>query len=341
MRSAARRSRSPRPARRAVGACALRLLAASVAGLAISSAGAMQPAPDSSGYVKVDGGARLYYEVYNGGRDTVIVPGGMLLSRHLLPLRDGVTLVFYDPRGRGRSDWIGDGKRLTMADEVRDLEAVRNELHIGRAALVGFSYLGLVTALYAADHPERVTRLAQLGPMAPDEQTGSRYAPPDRKLRSDSAAARFARARAAAADTTDPTAECRRWYDAYAPLYVGDPADAARVTTEFCAYENEAPARLRWRQDQTMRSLGRRWDFSRKAAIIRVPTLVIQGDRDLVASPDGARRWAELIPDARLIMLAGAGHLTYIERDDRVVPALMRFFSGEWPPEAMRIRSTR
>jgi len=67
---------------------------------------------------------------------------------------------------------------------------------------------------------------------------------------------------------------------------------------------------------------------------------LLQRDKDFAASPDGARRWAELIPDARLIMLAGAGHLTYVERNDRVLPALVRFFSGQWPPEAMQLRTS-
>jgi pimeloyl-ACP methyl ester carboxylesterase len=90
-----------------------------------------------------------------------------------------------------------------------------------------------------------------------------------------------------------------------------------------------------------MRSLGRHWDFTKKAVLIRAPTLVIEGDRDLAASPDGARRWAELIPDARLIMLSGAGHLAYVERGDRILPALARFFGGSWPPEAMQLRTNR
>jgi pimeloyl-ACP methyl ester carboxylesterase len=68
---------------------------------------------------------------------------------------------------------------------------------------------------------------------------------------------------------------------------------------------------------------------------------VILGDRYFAASPEGARRWAVLIPNARLIMLSGAGHLTYVERSDRVLPALMRFFLGEWPPEAMQLRTSR
>jgi pimeloyl-ACP methyl ester carboxylesterase len=299
---------------------------------------AMQLAPDSSGYITVDGSSRVYFEIHGRGRDTVIVPGGAILAAHLAPLRDDFTLVFYDPRGRGKSDWIGEGRRLTIAGEVRDMESVRSALAIGRAAVVGFSYLGLVSAIYAADHPQQVTRLVLMGPMPPDHQTASRYAPPERRIRSDSAAARFARSRAGA-DTTDFAAECRRWYAAFGLLYVGNPADASRITTEFCVHENESPARLLWRTDQVMRSLGRRWDYGRKAAAIRAPTLVIQGDRDLAASPDGARRWAEMIPDARLIMLSGAGHLTYIERADRVIPGLRRFLGGQWPGEAMQLRS--
>lgn len=308
--------------------------------LALAAVARAQPRPDSSGYITARDGARLYFAIHGHGRDTVIVPAGVLLEPYLSVLSNDVTLVFYDPRGRGKSDWIGDAKRLTMAEEVRDLEAVRAGLGISRAALVGFSYLGLVTALYAADNPTRVTRLALLGPMAPNEQA-SRYAPPDARSRVDSAAARFARSRAAASDTTDLAAECRRWNEAYLPIYVGNPADAARVEMDFCTNENESPSRFLWRVDQTMRSLGRRWDFTKKAAAIRVPTLVIQGDRDYAASPDGARKWAELIPNARLLMLSGAGHLTYIERGDRVLPALARFLHGDWPPEAMQLRTSR
>ncbi|HUQ82797.1 MAG TPA: alpha/beta hydrolase [Gemmatimonadaceae bacterium] len=300
-----------------------------------------QMPPDSSGYLTTADGARLFYEIYGKGRDTVIVPAGVLLSPTLSVLRDNLTLVFYDPRGRGKSDWIADAKRLTMADEVRDLEAVRATLGISRAGVIGFSYLGLVAALYAAEYPDRVTRLAQLGPMAPDELTSSRYAPPEGRARTDSANARLARARASASDTADFAAECRRWHDAFTPVYLGDPSAASQVPVALCANENETPKKFLWRIDQTMRSLPRRWDYSRKAAAIRVPTLVIQGDKDFAVSPDGARRWTELIPDARLIMLSGAGHLAYIERSDRVIPALDRFFQGNWPPEAMQLKTSR
>jgi pimeloyl-ACP methyl ester carboxylesterase len=332
-----------RHVRRFITRSGLRASLALAAGIAmvLPVEGSAQPKPDSSGYVTARDGARLFFAIYGSGKDTVIIPGAALLVDALASLREGLTVVFYDPRGRGRSDWVADPKRLTMGDEIRDLEAVRAGLAISKAGIIGFSYLGLMTALYAADHPDRVARLAQLGPMAPDEETASRYAPVEGRIRSDSAAARLARARATASDTADLSAECRRWYAAYLPVYLGDPANASRVSTEFCVNENESPSRFQWRVDRTMRSLPRHWDFTKKAMAIRAPTLVIQGDRDFAASPDGARRWAELIPNARLIMLSGAGHLTYVERSDRVLPALMRFFLGEWPPEAMQLRSSR
>jgi pimeloyl-ACP methyl ester carboxylesterase len=327
---------------RTVAAAVVRAgIAFALVATAVPDAARAQPKADSSGFITTSDGVRLYYAIYGTARDTVIVPAAAMLEGQLSSLREGLTLVFYDPRGRGRSDWVADPKRLTMGDELRDLETVRAGLGISKAGIVGFSYLGLMAALYAADHPDRVARLAQLGPMAPDEETASRYAPAEGRLRNDSAAARLARARAAASDTADLAAECRRWYDAYLPVLLGNPARASQVSTEFCEHANESPSRFQWRVDKTMRSLPRRWDYTRKAASIRAPTLVIQGDQDFAVSPDGARRWAELIPDARLIMLSGAGHLTYVERSDRVLPALMRFFLGEWPPEAMQLRTSR
>jgi pimeloyl-ACP methyl ester carboxylesterase len=309
--------------------------------VAVGSVSAVAQKPDSSGYITTSDGARLYYEIYGKARDTVIVPGAALVASSLSPLQSELTLVFYDPRGRGRSDWIPESKRLTMDNEVADLEAIREALKISKVGIVGFSYLGLVTALYATEYPARVTRLAQLSPMEPNQETAARYAPAERKLRSDSAAARLARARAAASDTSDFVAECKRWYAAYLPMYVGDTAFASQVSTEYCAHENETPKRFLWRNQQVIRSIGRRWDYTDKARTIKVPTLVIQGDRDFAVSPDGGRRWAEIIPDARLIMLSGAGHLAYAERGDRVLPALSRFFAGRWPPEAMQLRTTR
>ena len=47
----------------------------------------------------------------------------------------------------------------------------------------------------------------------------------------------------------------------------------------------------------------------RLAAAIRCPTLVIQGDADAVTGPGRGVGLAEAIPGARLVMVAGGGHI--------------------------------
>jgi pimeloyl-ACP methyl ester carboxylesterase len=55
---------------------------------------------------------------------------------------------------------------------------------------------------------------------------------------------------------------------------------------------------------------------------IEVPVHVIWGDRDRLTVPDGAAELAELIPHARIEMLAGVGHTPQAEAPDAVVAAI-------------------
>jgi pimeloyl-ACP methyl ester carboxylesterase/DNA-binding CsgD family transcriptional regulator len=82
--------------------------------------------------------------------------------RHLLEdLGSFTTLVRYDERGSGLSDWqIAD---YSLNARVNDLESVVDQLGFGRVALLGMSQGGPVAIAYAARHPERVSHLVLLG----------------------------------------------------------------------------------------------------------------------------------------------------------------------------------
>ncbi len=54
-----------------------------------------------------------------------------------------------------------------------------------------------------------------------------------------------------------------------------------------------------------------------------IPTLVLVGDKDLLTPPEHARRLVEHIPDARLIISPGAGHMLPLERDRHVSDMLI------------------
>ena len=58
------------------------------------------------------------------------------------------------------------------------------------------------------------------------------------------------------------------------------------------------------------------------AAKVAVPSIVIQGTRDLMTPAKGGRALAAAIPGCRVAMIEGAGHMLMSERPDEVLAAL-------------------
>jgi class 3 adenylate cyclase/pimeloyl-ACP methyl ester carboxylesterase len=74
------------------------------------------------------------------------------------------TLVRYDARGNGLSDW--DAEHISFEAWVSDLEAVVEAAGIERFDLLGVSQGSAVAVAYAARHPERVSQLVLYGGFA-------------------------------------------------------------------------------------------------------------------------------------------------------------------------------
>jgi pimeloyl-ACP methyl ester carboxylesterase len=71
------------------------------------------------------------------------------------------TLVRYDERGCGLSDWnVSD---FSIDAWVQDLEAVVEALSLERFPLLGISHGASVSVAYAVRHPEQVTHLILYG----------------------------------------------------------------------------------------------------------------------------------------------------------------------------------
>lgn len=63
-------------------------------------------------------------------------------------------------------------------------------------------------------------------------------------------------------------------------------------------------------------------------AEISVPTLIVVGESDVLTPPSESQGMADAIPDARLVTIPGAGHLTPMESPAAVAQALGDFFDS-------------
>ncbi len=292
-----------------------------------------------TGHVETAPGVRLYYERHGSGPQVIIVPGRLFMPEFRALARPDRTLILYDMRNRGASSPVEGGAQLTILHDVADLEAVRKHFGAERFSTIGYSYLGLMVLLYAAEHPERVDRVVQIGPVArkfgtpyPKEWTaGMESLAPDVRERVEALQTAY---RALPADTAEDV-RCRRLGEVFSYWLVGDPANRTKLP-DNCVYENERPARFDRHLGFHFKDIQER-DFP-KAIFERIaaPTLTVHGVKDRNAPYGSGREWAMTLPNARLVTVPGGAHQVWLD-DPEVIEDIDGFLDGRWPERAERI----
>lgn len=316
-------------------------LSAAVALFAVASAApkaANSAIRVEDGYAPGADGVRLFYRRAGTGPDTVVfLHGGPGASTHdggeaIEPLAGKYTIILYDQRGGGRSEIITDASRLTAQDHVRDLEALRQHFKLQRFSLVGLSWGSALAALYASQHPEHLTRIVFLAPMPPARvpYLQQRIDKTNSKLTS----AEVSRARAitqlyATASDTEAVTLCREQFRLINKPYQLKPALPSSPPPEIC---NVPPAAIKnfWVVNAAVfKSLGN-YDLRPQLAAIKVPVLVIEGARSVVPL-DATREWVRSTPNARLLLVPGAGHGVFFDQPAALQRAVREFLDGRWP----------
>ena len=286
------------------------------------------------GHVEVESDVRLYYRALGSGDTTVVIPASLFLVEPLRGLAAGRTLLLYDMRGRGRSGPVEDTSRVGIDDDVRDLEALRGHFGLERMQLIGWSYLGLMTAMYALEHPDRVERLVQIGPIPP--RADPPYADPGAYTAAvaPDGLERLRRLADAGVKEQDPERYYREYWQVFKPALFGDTTAMGRYDLPTADLSNEWVHRL---EPHFLAKLGsmRAYDYRPAAGGLSVPVLVIHGTADRNAPYAGGREWAVSLGNARFLGVDGAGHLPMVEQPDVVLPALDEFLRGVWPKGAV------
>jgi 3-oxoadipate enol-lactonase len=256
-----------------------------------------------------NGDVRLAYETRGSGPPLLLVHGLGYDRTGWGPLPgllgDALTVVLFDNRGVGASD-VPSGP-YAVSQLADDAAAVLDACGLERAHVLGVSLGGLVAQELALAHPERVDRLVLMSTLP----GGPRSRPmPQRAV---DAFSRF---------PTMPPAEGLRLL-VETSLGVRGARERPELVDEIYAYRLASPPPLAGWQAQA--AAGASFDAFDRVGGIRAPTLVVQGTGDDIVDPRNAGLLAELIPGARLELLADAGHLMFWEEAERVAGLVREF----------------
>ncbi|HEX8263037.1 MAG TPA: alpha/beta hydrolase [Allosphingosinicella sp.] len=295
------------------------------------SAGELRSLPVAEGEALTPDGVRLHYRVAGTGDAVVIAPFALYHGRSLDPLARGRRIVTYDPRGRGRSAAVPPAK-VSLDALLVDLDTVRRAVGAERVAIIGWSGAGMETFVYAMRHPGRVTRLVQLAPVAPRFVPYGAQMMADRRTRTDAAAmATYEDRVRSGAFAGKPEEQCRESNAVSVPPLLADSARAALIP-DVCASPNEHPDALAAYFGALFSSIDG-YDWRGSLASVTIPRLIIHGERDNIPLA-GSEEWVMGQPNARLRVIAGAGHFPAYEQPEATLEAIAAFLGGDWPQGA-------
>jgi len=275
--------------------------------------------PPAGTRVELSDGTGLNVLESGEGRPVVMIhglPGSAYDWRDTIPevAALGMRAIAYDRVGYGRSDPRTSGA-FTTASNADELLGLLEAMDLDDVTVVGWSYGGATSLSAAMRGSDRIGRLVLVGTGGPDSD--------DAEIPEPSAAMRFF--------YSDGVL---RWRNAIPPMSIG----LMQVLSNEAF--SDAPQPAWWLEG--LRANFSRWDtlitFREEMfgmtpesvadfdlAKVRVPTLLLHGDDDRLASVSIARYLAPRIEGARLIEYPGASHMLPVTHAKEIGQEIVAF----------------
>ncbi|TJY41482.1 alpha/beta hydrolase [Cohnella pontilimi] len=270
-------------------------------------------------YVEGADSTRLFYKDWGAGTPVVFVSSvylGTEMWEYQLPYlaSRGFRCIAYDRRGHGRSDSPWDGYDYdTLAD---DLAALINHLDLRDVFLVSHSMGGGEVVRYLTRHGAgRIARIALISASAPfpmkteDNPDGIDLDLFNKGLEI-------------------MNADRPKWLADYAAPFFALDLPENNVSPEMVQWMIQLCLQCSPRATDACNRTNFTTDLREDMRQIRVPALIIHGDRD-VSAPIHlcGKKSAELIPGNRFIVYENAAHGLFITHADRLNADLLAFAS--------------
>ena len=243
-------------------------------------------------------GVSLYYEVHGSGPAILLTHGYSATSQmwagQIEPLARDHTLITWDMRGHGRSDYPDDPTLYSEAHTVADMSALLDEVGAREAVIGGLSLGGYMSLAFHLAHPRRTRALLII-------DTGPGY-------RKDEAREGWNRNALATAD--------RYERDGLGNLARGSVEMRTSQHRDASGLARAARGMLTQTDDRVISSL----------PTVAVPSLVVVGANDtpFLAASD---YMAAKIPAAAKVVIPNAGHAANIDQPAAFNAAILRFLN--------------
>lgn len=273
--------------------------------------------PPSLSSAKVNG-IELAYVDQGVGTPVVFVHGAIADYRYWEPQRDAIAqqyrFIAYSMRYHEPNRWHDDGAQYSIPTHAADLAAFIRSLQAGPVHVVAISYGGAVAAYFALDHQDLIKTLTLA-----DASVASMIADlPEAKPLFAERSLMMSRAKEA--------------------ISSGGDLEGAKVLLDYALGEHDAynsdPQVDRDLFNSNAKTLGPL--ISAKApppidcataATIRVPTLVLAGERTLPYYRMVDSAWARCIPKSETGTIPGADHMMSVRNAAAFNQVLLEFFA--------------
>ena len=257
-------------------------------------------------------GQRIYYEDTGGSGPPVVFSHGLFMDHEMFApqveaLQSKYRCITWDERGHAgtASDTL---PAFSYYDSADDLAALLAHLGIKRAVLAGMSQGGFLSLRCALTHPKVVRALILI-----DTQAGQE----------------------------DPAALEGHMQLAKAWAEHGLSDGMAAIIEGIIlgdGWSGAAAWKAKWKQIKPVNMLGcmntlaSRDDVTAMLGQIKVPALVVHGDKDAAIELGLAETLVAGLPDAKLVVVPGAGHAANLTHPAVVNPAIATFLDGLTAP---------
>ncbi len=253
----------------------------------------------------------MFYEIRGAGEPLILIPGfasgAWSWSWQTEELAKSFQIVTFDPRGISRSRIVNDVV-VSISGIANDIVDLLDELEIEKAHVLGISFGGFVAQDLALRFPDRIRRLV----LASTSFGGPNHVAPSMQVLSTFAST----------DGLNTSDRIRKYLTvAFSSEFVETHGETVE---RFCQLreENFVPREVYMQQLQEALN----FNVEDRVTEIRHDTLIVSGDSDVIVPVQNSRHLAAAIPNARLELIRGTGHMAFVEKPgefNRIVRAFL------------------